>query len=81
MVNPNEMEHKSNEKNSAQQKKHDVDKQLHNNSLRRMNSLQNKMSRGAQHIWRIIKSRINFGQKGSGNTHNKKKHPSLKRPK
>ncbi len=61
-------------------KDHKVTKQLRDNFLNRMKSVHNKMSRGAENIWRMIKCRVNFGQKGSGNTNNRKKHPSLKRP-
>ena len=64
-----------------ERKSKEVNPELRQNWRNRMNSVHNRMSRGAEHIWRIIKSRVNFGQKGSGNTYNKKKLKSLNRPK
>lgn len=81
MVNPNELEKKENKHHEKLKQNHNVNEQQKRESTNRMRSLQNKMSRGAQNIWRMIKCRINFGQKGSGNTYNKKKNPRLNRPK
>ncbi len=64
-----------------ERKSKEINPELRQNWRNRMSSVHNRMSRGAEHIWRIIKCRINFGEKGSGNTYNKKKHKSLNRPK
>ncbi len=81
MVNPNELEKKENKQHERLKQNHNVNAQKKREFTHLMRSLQNKMSRGAQNIWRMIKTRVNFGQKGSGNTYNKKKVKSLNRPK
>jgi hypothetical protein len=63
------------------QKNHFVEQKKERSFRDRMNSVHNKMSRGAEQFWATLKRRMSFGQKGHGNTHNKSKNNTLNRPK
>ncbi|MEX0671793.1 MAG: hypothetical protein WD068_00385 [Candidatus Babeliales bacterium] len=79
MVNPNDLDTKKNSHNDSRQQNSTTRRDERQGFLNRMRSVHNKMSRGAEQFWLTLKRTMSFGEKGQGNTHNKRKNNTLKR--